>query len=120
MSLPNWVKIWLIVLNAIFLAAFLFPENGLATVVLTAYVASGPLLLGFALAQGGLTRLTGAGHLIPWIPLLVALLYFPASTHQVTYVLTLGAALILCLILDFYDLGRWICGDRAILQRVSR
>jgi len=124
LSLPGWVKAWLFLLNAVFLAAPAFVPWGAASVVLIGYVASGPLLLGFAVHAGGLTRAMGIGHLLPWGPLLVWLalqagmfdgLLMQTRPVQFAYVWLLGVTVTACLAFDLYDLARWLRGDRAIL-----
>lgn len=124
LSLPTWVKVWLFVLNAVFLAAPALLPWGTASVVLIAYVASGPLLLGFAVHAGGLTRAMGIGHLLPWGPLLVWLALqgglFDAdlmqeSPERFAYAWLLGAAITACLAFDLYDLVRWMRGDREVM-----
>ena len=125
LSLPTWVKVWLFMLNAVFLAAPAFLPWGAASVVLIAYVASGPLLLGFAVHSGGLTRAMGIGHLLPWGPLLVWLALqagmfdghlMQASPVQFAYVWLFGVTIAVCLAFDLYDIARWLRGDRDILQ----
>lgn len=119
LSLPTWVKTWLFVLNAAFLAAPFFLSWSDAHVILIAYAATGPLLLGFAVYEGGLTRLMGVGHLIPWIPLLGWIGYwFADPEHTIeaaAYMAFLTAMIAICLVFDIYDLLRWNRGERSIL-----
>lgn len=124
LSLPVWVKIWLVALNAVFLAAPAFLPLSAASIILIAFVASGPLLLGFAVHAGGLTRAMGIGHLLPWTPLLLWLIWegcllndglMQSEPMQLTYVWLLGLMLSVCLAFDLYDLARWWHGDRDIL-----
>jgi len=118
-GLPVWVKVWLLALNAVFLSAIIFVPSDLARVVLVAYVASGPLLAGFAFLEGGLTRAMGAGHLLPWTPMIVWLLYalgrgvLPPA--QSLYALCLATAVIVCLGFDLADVVRWWRGERALI-----
>ena len=119
LSLPNWVKIWLFVLNAAFLAAPFFLSWNDGHVILIAYAATGPLLLGFAVYEGGLTRLMGVGHLLPWIPLLGWLGYWLTDADHtieaIAYVAFLTALIAICLVFDIYDLFRWMRGERSVL-----
>jgi hypothetical protein len=116
-GLPVWVKVWLLALNAVFLGAIAFVPSDLARVVLVAYIAGGPLLAGFAFLEGGLTRMMGLGHLLPWTPMLVWLLdalgrgLLPPA--QSLYALCLAATVIVCLGFDLADLVRWWRGERA-------
>lgn len=118
LALPGWVKTWLFALNIIFLLSPLFLPWWIASVVLLGYIASGPLLLAFAVHNGGLTRVMGIGHLVPWLPLMAWLLVVAMPTLTATslvYLWLLVAMTALCLLLDVYDLSRWARGDRLIM-----
>lgn len=119
LSLPLWVKVWLFALNAVFLVAPAVLPWELASVILIAYVASGPLLLGFAAYEGGLTRALGIAHLVPWLPLLLWLFAIATAGDiapmALMYVWLLAAVTAICLAFDVYDVVRWIRGERAIL-----
>lgn len=127
LSMKPWVKTWLFFLNGVFLAGLLFPAQPLTLWVLAAYLASGPLLAGIMIWQGGLTRLLGLAHLIPWTPLAVYLALrltgdavgprVGLETHGNLYwwVLVLLATLAVCLVFDVYDVVRWIRGERFVL-----
>ncbi len=123
LSLPVWVKTWLFALNAVFLAAPAFLPWQTASVVLIAYVASGPLLIGFVAYAGGLTRATGIGHLVPWPPLLVWLVMQPGLLDGNALGFGLAALLAgmiaVCLVFDLYDVARWLRGERKILGTPS-
>lgn len=120
LSLPLWVKYWLFALNAIFLAAPAFLPWADSSVILIAYAACGPLVLAFAVFKGGLTRIMGIGHLVPWVPLLGWLVYWLAvadtSLPTMLYVSLLSAMIAVCLALDIYDILRWLRGERDILS----
>ncbi len=53
MAMKPWVKVWLAALNLAFLAGLAFWPAPAATVPLLAYVASGPLLLGWRRRRAG-------------------------------------------------------------------
>lgn len=122
-----WVKSWLFLLNAIFLAAFAFTDDPAATWILVGYVASGPLLAWIMIRQRGLTRLLGVAHLIPWTPLLIYLILrvcsdiagpiVSISTNPVlaTYLYVLLVCLLVCLALDTWDVIRYSHGERYVL-----
>jgi hypothetical protein len=112
-AMPLWVKLWLFVLNAVFLAAFAFWPAPIASLTILSYVASGPLLLGMAAAQGGLTRALGIAHLVPYAPLLVWLLARAGlEGSEALYALTLSVVLTICLGFDLWDLLRYLRGAR--------
>jgi hypothetical protein len=125
--MKTWVKVWLFALNGVFLAAFAFRHDPLAWWALTAYAASGPLLLAIAWRQRGLTRLLGIAHLVPWLPLvayLLARVTTSAAGERITassdptlfgYVVVLLATVGVCLALDVLDVARWLWGERYVL-----
>lgn len=121
MAMPVWVKVWLFALNAVFLAALAF--GPFARVVGIAYVASGPLLLAMVFRQGGLTRATGLGHLIAWLPLMAWLTFWlwqaNGALAEIAFGTVLYCSLIVCLGFDLYDLRRWVNGNRAIFGKAT-
>ena len=127
LSMKQWVKMWLFLLNAVFLAALGFTHDPAATWILVGYVASGPLLLWMMVQQRGLTRLLGLAHLIPWVPLLLyvvlrvcsdvtgPLVLFQTQPIFATYLYVLLVCLVFCLSLDTWDVIRYIRGERYVL-----
>jgi hypothetical protein len=117
MALPLWVKLWLTVLNVVFLAAFSFMPSDIGRITLAAYFASGPLLFAFAFQQGGLTRHMGAAHLLTFAPLLAWLwtAHGTLTAGELRYAIFLAAALILCLAWDVWDIARWLKGEREVI-----
>jgi len=116
MALPLWVKVWLILLNAVFLAAFALLPDRVAEVTLVAYVAAVPLLAGQVGYDGGLRRILSLAHLVPWIPLLAWLVITPDRT---IYSTLLAVTVVICLAFDINDLWRFIKGERAVLGALS-
>jgi len=120
LSLPLWVKIWLVALNAAFLLSPVFLPWEAVRIVLIAYVASGPLLGASAVFEGGLTRAMGLAHLVPWVPMLVWLTIwigsFEAHGLALGYAALLASMTTVCLAFDVYDLWRWVRGERGILS----
>lgn len=114
MALPLWVKIWLLVLNGIFLAAIAMLPDRAAEVTLVAYLATTPLLAGQIGYDGGLRRILGMGHLVPWSPFLLWLMSLPNPSPYTT---VLSIAVTICLCLDIFDVWRFIKGDRAIVGK---
>jgi hypothetical protein len=122
--MKRWVKIWLFGVNVAFLAAVFFLPDPIARYTLVAYIAAGPWLLTMMLAQRGLTRLLGVAHLVPWVPLVAyvsAGLAGEAAGPRITmgsdpalfgYALVLLAVVGTCLVLDVYDVYRWLAGER--------
>jgi hypothetical protein len=119
LALPLWVKLWLFALNAIFLVALVFVPSTMARVVLISYVASGPVLLAFAFYGGGLSRIMGIGHLLPWTPMLIWLPFHMADGALGPDARAYAGALIpvcaACLAFDVFDVWRWCRGERGII-----
>lgn len=114
MALPTWVKLWLVALNIAFLATVFAPAPA-ARVALISYVASGPLLLAFAFVAGGLTRVTGLGHVVAYLPMLYWLAVSPDAWRGSLPVAGLFACVVICLAFDAYDILRWMRGDRMVI-----
>ncbi len=126
-SIKTWVKYWLFYLNGIFLASLIFWPRPDARLIFYGYLASAPFLIGLMVFQRGLTRLLGLAHLIPWMPLLVILLYrltTGADEHLSSpetfpiyhiYLWTVIVSIAICLIFDLVDVRRWIKGERYVL-----
>jgi hypothetical protein len=119
-AMPLWVKLWLTLLNGVFLAALAFWPAPIAVLTLAAYVASGPLLLGMAAAQGGLTRALGITHLLAYTPLFLWLLPRAGlAGAEAIYALALVLALAICLAFDLWDLIRYAKGERTPLGQTG-
>lgn len=119
MTLPHWVKIWLFILNGAFLWSIFHWSDGFAKITLLAFVATGPLLMGQLAFDGGLRRILGLAHLVPWAPFLVWLLWAPHPEHAV-YAQVLTGIVAMCLAFDIYDIIRFFNGDRAIIGRETQ
>ena len=108
-SMPRWVFIWLCFLNIYFLMSVLFWPDRLAVVVLMGYVATGPLLAGQIAFDGGLRRILGLSHLVPWVPLLIWLMMHEGEgLYRVVLIMMLA----ICLAFDAFDVWRFWRGDR--------
>lgn len=129
LGMKTWIKVWLFGLNAVFIAGIAFLDRGhLSQWILLAYVASGPYLFAFMVAQKGLSRVLGVAHIVPWTALLALALVrigtdstlgpqisLAGDFSYALYLYVLVAALIFSLAFDYYDLYRWIRGDRFVL-----
>lgn len=127
LSMKPWVKTWLFFLNTVFLAAFAFLEDPAPKWILLAYAASGPLLAWIMVKQRGLTRLLGAAHLVPWVPLLIYIILRLTSNivgptvslavmpFLAGYLYLLLTCLVVCLSLDAWDVIRYVRGERYVL-----
>jgi len=108
-SMPTWVFVWMCFLNIYFLMSVWFWPDRLSVVILLGYVATGPLLAAQIAFDGGLRRILGLAHLIPWVPLLIWLTIH-GGNHL--YVVTLIILLAVCLAFDVFDVWRFWRGDR--------
>jgi hypothetical protein len=129
LGMKTWIKVWLIGLNAIFIAAIAFIDRGhLMLWTLVVYIACAPYLFVVMDAQKGLSRVLGIAHIVPFTPLLAyVLIRLSADTalgahvtwaHDpayAVYLLVLAAALIFCLFFDYYDFVRWLRGERYLI-----
>jgi hypothetical protein len=115
-ALPLWVKVWLFLLNGVFLAAFVFLPSRVAEVALIAYVATGPLLAGQLGYDGGLRRILGLAHLVPWVPFLAWLIIMLDGTMFATILIIVVA---ICLAFDVRDVWLFVKGDRAIMTKAD-
>jgi len=114
LALPLWVKIWLVLLNGVFIAAFAFLPERISEITLVAYFATVPLLAGQVGYDGGLRRILAWAHLVPWIPLLAWLLLIPDwSAYSILLTLTVA----ICLAFDINDLRLFFQGDRAVVGK---
>jgi hypothetical protein len=114
LALPLWVKLWLFFLNGVFIAGFAFLPERIGEVTLVAYIATAPLLAGQVGYDGGLRRILGVAHLVPWLPLLAWLLFVPEWS---AYSVILSLCVAICLAFDINDLRLFLQGDRAIVGK---
>lgn len=109
-ELPSWVKIWMnFILGPVNLAtlAFLNQPSGL----LIAALAIGGMILtvSIVIAMGGFTKLAAAGHILPWTPLVLMLIFArPEGTAIYQAFLTvLLVTNVISLAFDFNDVRLW-------------
>jgi len=126
LSLRDWVKTWLIFLNIVLLGSLAFLYDPIGKWVVIGYAASAPLLLLLIIPFRGLTRLLGLAHIVPWTPLLAYLIarlltndfgpQLDAESDPALFVYTIAtsSAIGLCLAWDFYDVYRWLAGERYV------
>lgn len=125
--MKTWVKIWLFFLNLVLLGSLAFLYDPIGRAAALAYVAAVFILMSIVVAQRGLTRLCGLGHLIAWVPLMAYLflrlgseaagpqLTFSSDPRLFAYAVVFVSAIGLCLVMDVIDVLRWIRGERYVL-----
>lgn len=129
LALKGWVKTWLFVLNGVFLAGIaLLRVDPAVKLALFAYVATAPYLVVLMLMQRGLSRGLGVAHIVPWTPLVAYLaIRLSADTYLgprltaeaqpvlLGYVAMLLGCIAVCLAFDYYDVVRWLRGERYLM-----
>jgi len=127
LAMKTWVKLWLFGLNAVLFSSMFFMDDPLGQYTLLSLVPTLVLILFMAYRYGGLVRLLGMGHLIPWIPLLLYAelrlsttwvgekLSWVDSPLLYGWTVTLVLCLAICLAFDAYDVVRWYRGERYVL-----
>lgn len=129
LSLKTWVKIWLFYVNFIFIVGLAFyGQDPVVPWILIAYASSGPFLLAFMVPQRGLSRLLGLAHIVPWTPLVAYLFtrvgidssFGPKVTFSeypalYVYLMLLLLSVLICLAFDYYDVARWLKGEKYLI-----
>ena len=110
-NLPTWVQIWMMfILGPINLAtlAFLNQPSGVLIAVLAM---SGMIItVSIVIATGGFSKLAAAGHVLPWTPLVLMLIFARpdgTSVYQ-TFLTALLVINLISLAFDFNDLRIWL------------
>ncbi len=113
LALPHWVKLWLALLNGVFFWVIIFAPETLSRMTLIAFVATGPLLMAQLAHDGGLRRILGLSHLVPWGPFLI---WLPLQTSAETliYTVPLFIVVLICLAFDVVDMILFWRGDRKV------
>ena len=118
-SLPKWVKFWLLFILGPVNAASLFFLSEPGGVTVAVLVWAGMLLSGLPVPfQRGISKAASIGHLVPWTAL-VAYIVFATPQGSAAYgqYLTLLTLLnSVSLAFDFVDSFKWLRGDRAVVR----
>ena len=127
LAMKTWVKLWLLWLNFLLFSAAFFASDPLGRYTLLSLIPTIIILLAIAHKYGGLVRLLGLGHLIPWVPLLTYAelrlstswvgprITWVASPMFYFWAIALVISLVVCLAFDGYDVMRWYRGERYVL-----
>ena len=122
-SLPKWVKFWLMfILGPVNFASLFFlnePEG-----MLTAGLVFAGVILSTAPAffERGLSKAGAFGHLVPWTILVIHILIArPEGGSDVynTYLTVLAVVNGISLAFDYVDSYKWLKGDRAVVRPTS-
>ncbi len=130
-SIKTWVFIWVnLFLAPVNLAAFaIYAVTGHPIAMWAAIGFAFVLVANMttALYERGISKITSAPHLIPWIPLLAYMgdwLFFRTEELQATplihnYAIALFIINGISVLFDLFDTYRWIAGDRNIASKAA-
>ncbi|AXI48068.1 hypothetical protein C1J03_19915 [Sulfitobacter sp. SK012] len=118
-SLPKWVKFWLMfILGPVNMASIFFLGEPGSGFVVFLVVAGMLLSLAPVPFERGLSKATAIGHVVPWT-LLVAYILFArpeGSGSYQTYLTVLAVVNAISLAFDYVDSLKWLKGDRAVAR----
>ena len=110
-SLPTWVQIWMMfILGPINLATFAFLNQPSGVLIAVLAVSGMIITVSIVIATGGFSKLAAAGHVLPWTPLVLMLIFARpdgTSVYQ-TFLTALLVINLISLAFDFNDLRIWL------------
>ena len=120
-KLPQWVQIWMDIIGFSLMISIVTLLIGKATRMLGLYVlgtiVATIVIMVFMHAQMGMVRLLGIVHVVLWTPM-VFVLWRRLSTDPPKRIYAMAIILLMvissaALLFDYYDVARWILGERA-------
>ena len=120
-QLPQWVQIWMDIIGISLFVSTVALLIGATTRKLGLYVLGTIVatiaIMVFMHAQMGMVRLLGIVHVVLWTPMVYVLWRRlksdpPGKIYSAAIVLLIVIAS-LALVFDYYDVARWILGERA-------
>ena len=106
-DLPTWVQIWMMfILGPVNLATLAFLNQPSGVLIATLALSGMIITVSIVIAAGGFSKLAAAGHILPWTPL-VLMLIFARPDGTAVYQVFLTALLVINVIslaFDFNDL----------------
>ena len=120
-KLPQWVQIWMDVIGVSLTASIITLLIGKSTRMLglgvLATIFATVIVMVFMHAQMGMVRLLGIVHVVLWTPMVFLLWQrFRRDPPTKFYSMALLLLIVICsvaLVFDYYDVARWIIGQRA-------
>ncbi|MDO6456307.1 hypothetical protein Q4494_04390 [Celeribacter halophilus] len=111
LALPTWVKLWVfLILTPVNLASALFLDQPWG--MLIAALSYGGMAISGAvvLLHRGFSKLVSGGHVLPWTPLVLILLFVrPDGTDAFdSYLIILLVTNLVSLVFDYKDLLEWM------------
>lgn len=121
--LPQWVQIWMDVIGLVLLSSTIVLMISKQTRMLGGYLLMSTMLAVVTMvwmhSQMGMVRLLGIVHIVLWMPMIVhiwkRLRSDPPARLQTVFMTILMITCSLALIFDFYDVARWLFGQRAAI-----
>lgn len=118
---PDWVLIWLQVLVGTLSVSILFSLFRHEARAILFGVVMGMLMTIVIYSQFGFTRILGVGHILIWTPTLFYMvsLQGTASVARTWFGRWLWLAILVMavsLAFDYYDLARYMVGDRIVIE----
>lgn len=115
LTLPTWVKVWVMVILApVNMASLFFMGEPLGILIAILSISAMMISMIFLVRDRGFSNLVSAGHVVPWT-ILVLLLIFArpeGSAAYGTFLTVLLVVNVISLVFDYNDAIRWIKGDR--------
>lgn len=110
-ELPNWVKVWMnFILGPINLGTLAFLNQPSGSLIALLAIGGMVMTVSIVFAMGRFTKLASAGHILPWTPLVLMLIFARpegSQAYQIFLTILLTANLI-SLAFDFNDLRLWM------------
>ena len=110
-ALPTWVQIWMnLILGPVNLATLFFLSQPGGPLIATLAIGGMAITVAIVFATGGFSKVAAAGHILPWTPLVVMLVFArPEGTaFYDTFLTVLLATNVISLVFDFNDLRVWL------------
>ena len=110
-ALPKWVQIWMnFILGPVNLGTLFFLDQPSGVLIAGLSISGMVFTVGIVAATGGFTKIAAAGHLVPWTPLVLMLVFAkPEGTGVYGMFLTLLLITnLISLAFDYNDIRLWI------------
>lgn len=110
-ALPLWVQIWMMfILGPVNLATLVFLNQPAGVLIAVLALSGMSLTVAIVITTGGFSKLAAAGHVLPWTPLVLMLIFAkPDGTPLYQGFLTVLLVInVISLAFDFNDLRIWL------------
>lgn len=110
-ALPTWVKIWMnFILGPVNLATLAFLDQPSGPLVAALAIGGMAFTVAIVLATGGFSKVTAAGHILPWTALVILLAFAKPEGTAIygSFLTVLLATNVISLAFDFNDVRVWL------------